>query len=71
MTSTNLALIAAFVLLPFLGFACFRLSSRVQNSQAMSRIASALGVGFFALWLIATVAMSIALFSQVTDGPRV
>jgi hypothetical protein len=71
MTPTNLALVAAFVCLPLLGFVYFRLSSRARQSLAISRLASILGIGFFGLWLIATMALSIALFSQVTAGPRV
>jgi hypothetical protein len=71
MTSTNLALVLAFVCLPLLGFACFQLSSRSRQSLAMSKLTSILGFGFFGLWLIATMALSIVLFSQVTAGPRV
>jgi hypothetical protein len=70
MTSANLALIGAFVALPFLGFLCFRFSHKARNSLAVAKIASVAGVGFFALWLIATVGLSVALFSQITAGPR-
>jgi hypothetical protein len=49
----------------------FRVAHHGGEWRLFSKAAATIGVCFFALWLIATAALAISLFSEATTLPRI
>jgi hypothetical protein len=71
MTPDGVGFAIAFISFPIAGFLFFRVAYHGREWRLFSKAAATIGVFFFALWLIATAALAISLFSEATTPPRI
>jgi hypothetical protein len=70
MSPDGVGFIIIFVSLPIAGFLLFRVAHFSRDLRWLSRPAALAGAAVFVIWLIATVALTISLFSQATTFVR-